>query len=124
MRKWVFLLVTLLSTAPAQANSIIGDAIIVDGDSIIVNEVPIRLWGIDAPETGTLEGDRAKAYMRALTRNNQVRCEDNGQRIQGHIMAQCFIGEVDLGSIMVLSGNAVDWRRYSGGYYTRQNAQN
>ena len=79
----------------------------------------MRIWGLDAPEMDTRAGSRAKSYLRTLIAGNEIRCEDNGQRVRGQVMAQCFIGDVDIGRVMVLSGNAVDWRRYSQGYYGR-----
>ena len=106
---------------PAEPAEIVhGRTIVVDGDSLIVDGKSVRLWGIDAPEMGTRSGDRAKKYLRALLDENNARCEDDGKRVSGQIMAKCFIGSVDIGRVMVLSGNARDWRRYSGGLYTRE----
>ncbi len=97
-----------------------GRTTVVDGDSLIVDGKNVRIWGIDAPEMGTRSGDRAKKYLRALLSDNSARCEDEGKRVSGQIMAKCFIGSVDIGRVMVLSGNARDWRRHSGGLYKRE----
>ena len=105
--------------AVAQAESLYGQPVVIDGDSIVVNDRQIRIWGIDAPEMGTREGVAAKGFLRKLVADHTVRCEDNGQHIRGQTTAQCFIGDVDIGRTMVLSGNAVEWRRYSGGFYGR-----
>jgi len=102
------------------AEDVQGRTIVVDGDSLVVDGKAVRIWGIDAPEMGTRSGDRAKKYLRALLSDNTARCEDDGKRVSGRIMAKCFIGSVDIGRVMVLSGNARDWRRYSGGLYTRE----
>jgi hypothetical protein len=113
-------------TVPQPANSaetLQGRTIVVDGDSLIVDGKAVRIWGIDAPEMGTRSGDRAKKYLRALLSENTARCEDDGKRVSGQIMAKCFIGSVDIGRVMVLSGNARDWRRYSGGVYARELAK-
>jgi len=118
-RSW-FLLFALLSLAatPARAETVSGEARVIDGDSIIVGATRVRIWGIDAPEMGTREGDAAKKYLKMLVEDATVRCEDDGVRIQGRLMAKCFIGTIDIGGVMVMSGNARDWRRYSGGVYT------
>ncbi len=113
------LLAICLPLAAVQAETLEGRPTIIDGDSIVVAGKPIRLWGIDAPEMTTRAGSTAKSYLRTIVSNKEVRCEDHGLRAGGHIMAQCFLGDVDLGRIMVLSGNAVDWRRHSGGFYSR-----
>ncbi len=102
------------------AEDVQGRTIVVDGDSLVVDGKSVRIWGIDAPEMGTRSGDRAKKYLRALLADNAARCEDDGKRVSGQIMAKCFIGSVDIGRVMVLSGNARDWRRYSGGLYARE----
>lgn len=113
------LLAFCVPLATVQAETLEGRPTIIDGDSIVVGGKPIRLWGIDAPEMDTRAGSVAKSYLRTVVSGREIRCEDHGKRVAGHIMAQCFLGNVDLGRIMVLSGNAVDWRRYSGGFYSR-----
>jgi endonuclease YncB( thermonuclease family) len=40
-------------------------------------------------------------------------------RTTGEVMAKCFIGEVDLGEIMILSGHAREWHQYSQGFYSQ-----
>lgn len=117
LRLLALLSVALLPAAPAGAESVSGRTTVVDGDSLVVAGRQIRIWGIDAPEMSRRAGVRAKRYLRDLIAENAVRCEDNGLRIGGQIMAQCFLGTVDLGRVMVLSGNARDWQRYSRGYY-------
>lgn len=114
----LFALLTL-PALPACAETVSGEVRVIDGDSIVVDGTRIRIWGIDAPEMGTRDGDDAKSYLKMLVDDAPVRCEDDGVRIQGRIMAKCFIGTVDIGGVMVLSGNARDWRRYSGGHYSR-----
>jgi hypothetical protein len=54
---------------------------VVDGDTLRVDGVTYRLWGIDAPEAGHLcadgwpAGQTATEHLRALIRNRQVSCE-------------------------------------------------
>lgn len=96
-----------------------GKPVLIDGDSIVIADKPIRLWGIDAPEMNTREGYLAKRYLRTIIADNTVRCVDQGVRAVGEIMAKCYIGSVDIGRIMVLSGHAREWKQYSQGYYSR-----
>ena len=119
MWRGILIALLLVPMTSVQAESLIGKPVIIDGDSIVVEGKRVRVWGIDAPEMGTRAGSRAKSYLRTLIGTNEIRCEDNGQRIQGQIMAQCFIGDVDIGRVMVLSGNAEEWRRYSQGFYAQ-----
>jgi endonuclease YncB( thermonuclease family) len=96
-----------------------GRPVLIDGDSIVVAGRPIRLWGIDAPEMETREGFVAKRYLRTIIEDRPVRCDDMGVRTVGEAMAKCFVGTVDLGEVMILSGHAREWRQYSQGYYSR-----
>ena len=117
---WVIAAALLLvPLAGSRAETLEGKPVFIDGDSIVVAGKPVRLWGIDAPEMDTREGYLAKRYLRTLVEDGSVRCMDDGMRAGGEIMARCFIGEVDLGEIMILSGHAREWLQYSQGYYGR-----
>jgi endonuclease YncB( thermonuclease family) len=117
---WV--IVAALCLAPLaglRADTLEGKPVLIDGDSIVVAGKPVRLWGIDAPEMATREGYLAKRYLRTVIEDGTVRCVDEGMRTPGEIMAKCFIGQVDLGEIMILSGHAREWHQYSQGFYNR-----
>jgi endonuclease YncB( thermonuclease family) len=117
---WVIL--ALCSLAPLtglRAEELVGKPVLIDGDSIVIAGKPIRLWGIDAPEMDTREGYLAKRYLRTVIEDHTVRCVDQGMRSVGEIMAKCYIGAVDIGEIMVLSGHAREWKQYSQGHYSR-----
>jgi len=111
-----------LAAAPIgglRADTLEGTPVLIDGDSLVVAGKPVRLWGIDAPEMDTREGYLAKRYLRTIIEDRSVRCVDQGGRTSGEMMAKCFIGEVDLGEVMILSGHAQEWHQYSQGYYSR-----
>lgn len=56
-----FALLSLLS--PALADDLIGQASVVDGDTLEIHGTRIRLWGIDAPESTQLcRGDDSLQY--------------------------------------------------------------
>ena len=118
---WVIIALWCLAipASSLHAETLEGKPVLIDGDSIVVDGKPVRFWGIDAPEMDTRAGYLAKRYLRAIVEDRPVRCEDEGMRAGGEIMAKCFIGTVDLGEIMVLSGHAREWRQYSQGYYSR-----
>jgi len=119
MWRGVFALCLIVATGAEAAETLEGRPILIDGDSIVVAGKPVRLWGIDAPEMNTRAGYLAKRYLRTIVENRTVRCIDEGMRARSEIMAKCYIGDVDLGQIMVLSGHARDWTQYSRGYYSR-----
>lgn len=118
---WVIMALCIATpVAGLRAETLEGKPVLIDGDSIVVAGKPIRLWGIDAPEMDTREGYLAKRYLRTVVEDQAVRCIDQGMRSTGEIMAKCFIGQVDLGEIMVLSGHAAEWIQYSQGFYSRK----
>src|SRR5258707_14413654 len=49
----IMLMILLLSSV-ACANDLVGQASVVDGDTLEVHRTRIRLWGVDAPESSQL----------------------------------------------------------------------
>lgn len=90
-----------------RAEMLMGRATAISGDTIRIDGKTVRLLGIDAPQAGTAASARATHYMRKLTAGQPVRCESEGRRVGADVLARCFIGTVDLGQVMLLSGNAV-----------------
>ncbi|WP_273524962.1 thermonuclease family protein [Rhodosalinus sediminis] len=111
----------VLGGATAEARQIDGTAYVRDADTIVVAGTPVRLNGIDAPETSTRYGRAAKAFMARLLRGEQVVCDLNGERTYDRWVGTCYISVdgqwTDVGAIVVANGHALDCRRYSGGRY-------
>jgi endonuclease YncB( thermonuclease family) len=117
----------LLATAPAPtlARQVTGPATVIDGDSLSVNGVAIRLFGIDAPEgKQTCErggvrwacGGEAATQLRSITTGQQVSCEGRGNDVYGRLVAVCTAGGSELNRTMVEAGWATAFRRYSDDY--------
>jgi endonuclease YncB( thermonuclease family) len=119
-------LVTLVSS-PALAETIIGQASVVDGDTIEIHGQRIRLSGIDAPESDQLcRGDDSLQYRCGAKAANElddhiagrpVSCEGVGRDQYGRTVAVCSIGGEDVAGWLVSNGFAFDWPRYSRGKY-------
>lgn len=106
---------------------------IIDGDTLaICNDVAchkVRLCGIDAPESGKSGAAAATLKLTNLAYNKPVRCVQvgNGTPCDGRskrisrdrIVAQCFVGAIDIAAAMVRDGRACDAVRYSGGAYSK-----
>ena len=102
-----------------------------DGDTIelyVGNKIiSVRLCGIDSPEARHVGGPEASAKMAKIIAGKEVQCVQVGggtpcdglSRSTSHkrIVAQCFVDGLDLAKEMVCSGHAVDWPKFSGGYY-------
>jgi micrococcal nuclease len=108
-----------VSTIVSAAQTVSGKVTKVrDADTVVVQGVPIRLNGVDAPENGTRAGNEATAAMKRYLRGKTLNCELNGDRTYDRWVGVCFTDEGhDIGAVMVASGYALDCRRYSGGRY-------
>jgi endonuclease YncB( thermonuclease family) len=101
---------------------ITGSVYVIDGDTIEISNVRIRLNGIDTPEieqicrTNVLIwhcGVEATKAMRHLTKGKTVTCIGNTKDQYGRLIANCFADGVNLNAIMVESGMALAYRHYS-----------
>ena len=108
-----------LLSGPAFADRTIQGRVTVvrDVDTIIVAGTPVRLNGLDGPETSTRIGREARAFMVRLVRGETVTCQLNGERTYDRWVGICYLGGQDIAAIAVANGHALDCRRYSGGRY-------
>jgi endonuclease YncB( thermonuclease family) len=95
---------------------------ITDGDTLKLNGVTYRLWGIDAPETrqdcpdGWPAGRLATTHLQSLISGRNVICERKDTDRYGRTVAICRAGGEDLGAMMVRDGYAWAFIRYSASY--------
>ena len=116
---WKFVILLGLLSGPAFADrSFEGRVTVVrDVDTIIVAGTPVRLNGLDGPETSTRIGREARAFMERLVRGEMVTCALNGERTYDRWVGICYLDNQDIAAIAVANGHALDCRRYSGGRY-------
>lgn len=118
-RTWIMaqaFLGLLLAAAAAHSQTI------TDGDTLKLNGVTYRLWGIDAPETkqdcpdGWAAGRLAATHLQSLISGRNVICERKDTDRYGRTVAVCRAGGEDLGAMMVRGGYAWAFLRYSTDY--------
>jgi endonuclease YncB( thermonuclease family) len=127
---WSFTLAALATFGPCsvtRADELVGQASVIDGDTIEIHGTRIRLWGIDAPESSQLcRDDDSKPYqcgsqaandLDAFIARRLVHCLPLSQDRYGRTVARCAVGGADLGSWLVHGGLALDWPQYSKGKY-------
>jgi endonuclease YncB( thermonuclease family) len=128
------ILVGVYGTADAQ--SVLQGTItdVRDGDTVEVAGVPVRLWGIHAPERNEPGGLVASRVMMALVGQHHVRCQLTGEESYDRAIGRCWIASnpllitqpqnapglddlYDIAGVMILLGLARDCPHFSHGYY-------
>lgn len=115
--KILTLLAAMSIAAPAVAQ-----VTVTDGDTLKVDGITYRLWGIDAPEAkqacadGWPAGVEATRRLADLVRDKAVTCEALDRDRYGRTIALCRVGGADIGAIMVRAGMAWAFTRYSSDY--------
>lgn len=117
----------LLAIPPAQAQQTVsGTARAIDGDTIDLQGVRIRLLGIDAPESGQACrdaqntpypcGERARMALAEMIAGRVVSCSIERYDRYRRGLAVCTVAGLDLNAEMVRRGAAVAYidRRYQG----------
>jgi micrococcal nuclease len=95
-----------------------GPCWVIDGDTIVINRIHIRLAGIDAPELDQPYGHIAKGFLMGLCRGQVVSAIPEGGTSYERFVATCRLDDGrDLSAEMVQAGLALDWAKYSGGQY-------
>lgn len=115
----------LLAHLALAADLVTGVGKVIDGDSLRVEGIEIRLHGVDAPEwSQSCERDgktwpcgaRAKQVMGIWLATGPVTCLRIDTDRYGRWVARCTLGRSDLGRALVLGGGAVAYTRYSQDY--------
>src|SRR6266576_2507001 len=124
-------LAVLSLTPAASAVNLIGQASIIDGDTIEIRGQRIRLFGIDAPEHDQLCEAAGSQYrcgqQAALAPADQigsktVDCAPRDVDQYGRVVAVCSAGSEDLNAWMVRQGWALAYRHYSTAYVADEDA--
>jgi endonuclease YncB( thermonuclease family) len=127
MHRAPVLLMLLLLSSTAFANDFVGQASVIDGDTLEIHGTRIRLWGVDAPESSQLcRGADSNLYRCGANAANDldtfiarqpVKCTPISEDQYGRSVATCSVGGTDLGEWLVRKGLALDWPQYSKGRY-------
>ena len=109
----------------ASRSTLSGRAKVVDGDTLDVGAVRVRLHGVDAPESRQscvasgrrwACGERATRALAGWIGGGTVACEERDRDRYGRTVAVCRHGGEDVNAWMVSQGWALAYRRYSRDY--------
>ena len=82
-----------------------------DGDTIEVNNVPIRLAALDCPERGTQKGDDAARIAQQFL-GSQATCQLTGAKTYDRSVGYCDINDADFGRYMMNNSSCKVWEKY------------
>ena len=136
MQKKIFLkiLVFFFFIFSVNANTIEGFAEIIDGDTLRLNNIKIRLYGIDAPEINQkcykqifafnffsynkkyYCGKKTSKELQIFLKNSKIVCQIKGQDRYKRKIAICFKNSIDINAWLVKEGLAVAYKKYSRRY--------
>ena len=118
----------------SQAKSdIVGPARVIDGDTLEIHGLRVRLEGIDAPERAQRCarawwpgkwrcGRGATRALSTLVAGKQVRCQSHGKDKYGRMIGVCFVAGRDINAVMVRDGYAWAFVKYSESYVVEEQA--
>ena len=109
----------LVVTRPQPAGTVLrGRCYVIDGDTIEINNIRIRLAGIDAPELDHPWGRKSKSALIQLCMGQTVTARFKPVLSYDRRVAECFLPDGrDLAAELVRIGLALDWPTFSGGKY-------
>lgn len=127
LKKFLVLLFCVLSISVAakpisiigkdwDRESITGRAFIIDGDTLKINGIKVRLVGVDAPEIsqkckthGHVEncGEIIKLRLVQATDSKDVTCYKHGNDFYGRFLGECYIEDTNINKWLLREGLAV-----------------
>ena len=129
IRTLVLFLSIVFSAGATAAEPIMGQASVIDGDTVEIRGTRIRLHGIDAPESGQSCradgrswrcGQQAALALSARIGAQTVTCAPTDRDRYGRIVAICSAGGENLNAWMVAQGWALAYRQYSSDYVSQE----
>jgi len=127
---FVLVVFAVAACTPAAAQSTFtGVAQAKDGDSLMVGNREVRLFGIDAPEwSQTCKrggrdwacGQEAANRLSKLVTGKRVLCLALGTDQHERTLAKCSVDGIEVNKVMVTSGYAIAYRHYSFAYVSAE----
>ena len=121
----VVLLLFAAELARAEETVLFGRAEVIDGDTLRIGDVKVRLNGLDAPEMDTYVGKAARLGMLEIVDGRKLECDLNGEVTYDRMVGSCYLANgdnagADVALMLIQQGLALDCARYSGGRYATE----
>ena len=108
-----FVVLFLLSSNSISQTSIIEGKIthVRDGDTLEIENIPVRLAALDCPENNTPEGRYATKIAKQFE-GSQASCELTGAKSYDRFVGYCSINGEDYGEILISQTACRVWKKY------------
>ena len=108
-----FVILFSLSSNSISQTSIIEGRIthVRDGDTLEIENIPIRLAALDCPENNTPEGRYATKIAKQFE-GSQALCELTGAKSYDRFVGYCSINGEDYGEILISQSACRVWKKY------------
>ena len=113
----------LILVSPAFADGLMGQASVIDADTIEIHGARVRFFGVDAPESDQLCRSKANENYRCGQKasnalfdfiyRRKVDCIEVDRDRYNRAVAVCTVDGIDLAELLVKNGLALDWPIYS-----------
>lgn len=121
IRAIMLILLILAVPSPAQSGQV---ERVIDGDTIIVDGVRVRIWGVDAPERGQPYSRQATMFTRRQALGQDVTLIDHGRDRYGRTVAEVILPDGrDLGQDLTRQGLARWKPKYARRAFHLKNSQ-
>jgi endonuclease YncB( thermonuclease family) len=130
MKTIILTFLALLAWWPIQAAELSGVPKVVDGDTLAIGAVKVRLEGIDAPETDQVClnassarwtcGIDARDQLASHIAGRVISCKSSGHDRYGRTLGTCSVRDEDLNEWMVQQGWALAYVEYSSAYVSAE----
>lgn len=94
-----------------------GRARTIDGDTVALAGIHVRLNGVAAPERNEPGGAAATRFLSHMIDGKMLRCSLDGTKSYERYVGICYLNGNDIGSAVISAGLARDCPRYSKGRY-------
>ena len=113
-------LILLTSAAyAAEPHVISGPSRVLDGDTVVVGEIHVRLKGVDAPE----RGEFAREIMIEIVNGSDLTCQLTGEKTHKRDVGYCTTAEgVDINRAIIEQGVALACPRFDRWYLPYEQA--
>ena len=93
-----------------------GPARVIDGDTVVVAGIHVRLKGVDAAELGTARGENARPVMIRIV-TSDLTCHLTGEKTYGREVGYCTTANgIDINQAIIAQGAALACPRYDTRY--------